>query len=84
MGEPSVRLADGGRNRGTRLSRVADTRAPHVTLAVEVAVEVAVGHGVAGDELAQPGEHLLWKRVGSVNFPGRVEELEDAPVVRSG
>ena len=55
-----------------------------MTLAVEVAVEVAVRHGVAGDELAQPGEHLLWKRFGSVNLPGRVDEPEDAPVVRSG
>jgi hypothetical protein len=66
------------------VSRVADTGAPYVTLAVGVAVEVAVRHDVAGDELAQPGEHLLWKRVGPVNFPGRVDELEDAPIVRSG
>jgi hypothetical protein len=47
-----------------------------VTLAVEVAVEVAVRHGVAGDELAQPSEHLLWKRVEPFNLPGHVEELE--------
>jgi hypothetical protein len=55
-----------------------------VTLAVEVSVEVAVRHGVAWDELSQPGEHLLWKRVGSVNLPGCVDELEDAAIVRSG
>ena len=79
-----MRLDDGGRNRGTLVSRVMDTGAPNVTLAVEVSVEVAVRHGVAWDEPAQPGEHLLWKRVGSVNLPGRMEELEDAPVVRSG
>ena len=61
-----------------------DTGAPNVTLPVEVSVEVAVRHSVAWDELAQPGKHLLWKRVGSVNLPGRVDELEDAAIVRSG
>jgi hypothetical protein len=75
-----VRFANGERDGGTRLSRVADTGAPNGTLAVELAVR----HGVAGDELAQPGEHLHWKRVCPVDLPGRVEELEDAAKVRSG
>ena len=79
-----MRLADGGRNRGTRFSREADTGPPSVTLAVAIGVEVAVRHGVAGDELAQPSERVLRERVGSVNLPGGVDELEDAPVVRSG
>lgn len=74
-----MRFPDGGRNSRTRLSRVADAGAPNVA----VAVEVAVRNGVTGDELAQPGEHLLWKRVGSFDLTGRVDELEDAPVVRS-
>jgi hypothetical protein len=74
-----VRFPDGGRNRRTRLSPVADAGAPNVS----VGVEVAVRHDIAGDELAQPGEHLLWKRVGSFDLTGRVDELEDAPVVRS-
>ena len=74
-----MRFPGGGRTPRTRLSRVADAGTPNVA----VAVEVAVRHGVAGDELAQPGEHLLWKRVGSFDLTGHVDELEDAPVVRS-
>jgi hypothetical protein len=54
-----------------------------VAVTVEVRVEIAVRHGVAGDELAQSGEHVLWERVGSFDFAGRVDELEDAPIVRS-
>jgi hypothetical protein len=63
---------------------VPDTGAPNVALPVEVAVEIAVRHGDAGDKLPQPGEHMLWKRVAPVDLPGGVDELEDASVVRSG